>query len=87
MSNDEIELELADDSGGFPLDPIAARGETAVRIAREIISLTGEDGNADVREELMRLLRAVRTSFKTFPAAAETTVHRGSKEPGDGSDL
>lgn len=60
-----------DDVGGFPLDPIAARGETAVRVARTIVELGKND--ADLRDELMRLLRALRSSFKTFPASAEIT--------------
>jgi hypothetical protein len=61
----------------FPLDEIASRGETAVRIARLIVSL--DEGDSDLRDEMMRYLRAMRLSFKTYPAAAEI---RGAVEGG-----
>jgi hypothetical protein len=66
MSDDNVPDSTAE---YFPLDEIASRGETAVRIARLIVAL--EDSNPDLRDEMMRYLRAMRLSFKTYPAAAE----------------
>lgn len=66
MSEEPIQESSAE---YFPLDEIASRGETAVRIARLIVQL--EDRDADLRDEMMRYLRAMRLSFKTYPAASE----------------
>lgn len=66
MSDEQMQESSAE---YYPLDEIASRGETAVRIARLIVQL--EDSNPDLRDEMMRYLRAMRLSFKTYPAASE----------------
>lgn len=73
------ETTVTDDVDVFPLDYIAARGEVAVRIAKTVTEIDVEK-DADVRDELMRLMRAVRLSFKTYPAASEISPIKGGKD-------